>query len=116
MPQNPLVISGQELASNTDIFNGTRFATIPYNGILTFKMSVDVWVSGTTSYAITISLPGDSVPIESTEVPANGTGGVLDDRLALIVSYYVSQGGKVLFSGVEVGTCIFSWMARLKEG
>jgi len=110
---NPIILVGQEDGTNTDILNGTRLATAPYNGIMTFKIESNLNIAA-TNYTISISLPGGDVPIDNQLVPCSGgnLAGILDDREALIVSFAIQQGGQVLFSCVETGVTIMTWLVR----
>lgn len=111
---NPIIIGSQIIATNADILNGTRIATAPYNGIMTFKIQASD-NNATDNFVVGISLPGGDVPLDTVRVPCgNSTGlaGVLDDRTALIVSFRVQQGGQVLFSAVETGDAELSFLVR----
>jgi len=110
---NPIIEGGQEIATNTDILNGGRLATAPYNGVMTFKIQADLNIAA-TNYTVSISLPGGDVPMTNVRVPCSGgnIGGVLDDREAIVVSFLIQQGGQVLFSCVETGATVLSWMVR----
>jgi len=110
---NPIILCDVEAATNADILNGTRLATAPYNGIMTFKIEADLNTAA-ANYTITVALPGGDVPIDAQRVPASGAAavGVLDDREAFIVSFAVQQGGQVLFSCVETGAALLAWLVR----
>jgi len=102
-------------ASNTDILNGTRLNSIPYNGILTFDVLSDL-NNATNNYTVTIQEPNGDVPIDAQPVPgANPSlGGVLDERQLFRFSMAVGQGGHVNISLTESGAAICMWRAVLR--
>lgn len=109
---NPIILFGQLAASNTDILNGTRLATTPYPGIMTFKYAATVALLSTNAFLVSIAIPGGDVPIDSQMAPLAVGDGNLDDRLAVQISFELDIGGQVLFGGVELGTSIMTWMVR----
>jgi len=109
---NPIILSGQIAATNADILNGTRLATAPYPGIMTFKYASTVALDGTNDYSVSIMLPGGEVPIDRQLAPLAAGDGNLDDRLALVISFFIQQGGQVLFSATETGTAVFTYLVR----
>lgn len=109
---NPIIIFGQEAATNADILNGTRLASAPYPGVLTLTYAATVALLGTNDFLVTVALPGGEIPIDSQLAPLAAGTGNLDVRLATTISFLIAQGGRVVFSVVETGTSIFSWRAR----
>jgi len=109
---NPIILVGQNAASNADILNGTRLATAPYPGIMTFKFAATVLLDGTNDHTVSIMLPGGEVPIDRQLAPLAVGNGNLDDRLALVISFFIQQGGQVLFSTTLTGTSIMTHLVR----
>lgn len=112
--QNPVILTGQEAATNADVLNGTRLAAAPYPGILTLKMQASDNVAA-NHFLCTIALPGGDVPFDAQRVMGGATAGlagIIDDRMALIMSFYVQLGGNVLWSLTEVGDTEVTWLAR----
>lgn len=112
--KNPIILSGQIVGTDADILNGTRLATAPYAGRMTFKLQASD-SNATDNYSFTISLPGGDVPIDAQRVPCGNTGGlagVIDDRTAMVMTFNVQQGGQVLFGAVETGDAELSFIVR----
>jgi len=109
---NPIILFGQLAGTDTDILNGTRLATTPYPGIMTFKYAATVALLGTNDFLVSIAIPGGDVPIDSQLAPLAAGTGNLDDRLAVQISFELDIGGQVLFGAVETGTSVFTWMVR----
>lgn len=107
----PIILSGTEAASNTDILQGTRLQTVPAGGLLTFEMQASDNVAA-NNYTVSIQLPSGDTPMSNVLVPAGetaGLAGVIDDRVELLASFPVQQGGHCLFSCVETGDTEFTW-------
>lgn len=112
--RNPIILSGQIVGTDSDILNGTRLATAPYNGRMTFKIQASDNAAA-NHYVMTLALPGGDVPIDGQLVPAGNTAGlpgVIDDRTALVMTFDVQQGGQVLFSAIETGDSELSYIVR----
>jgi len=109
---NPIILIGQLAASNLDILNGTRLASAPYNGIMTFKFAATVALLGTNDYVVSIKLPSGDVPIDAQMAPLAPGNGNLDSRLVMTVSFKIQQGGDVIFSSTLTGTSIFGYAVR----
>ncbi len=101
-------------ASDTDVLNGTRLNSIPYNGILTFDVLADL-NNATNRFTVTIQEPDGDVPFDTQPVPgANPSlGGVLDERQLLRFTMPVRQGGHVNIALAETGAAICTWRAVL---
>jgi hypothetical protein len=106
----PIVLSSSEIASNTDILQGTRLQTVPAGGILTFELQA-LNNTPTANFAVSIQMPNGDTPLNNTVIPASGRGvaGVIDERENLTVSFPISQGGHCVFSCVETGSNQLSW-------
>lgn len=107
----PIILSGQEAASNSDILQGTRLQTVPAGGFLTFELqSSDN--DATNNYTTTIQMPGSDTPMNATRIPCGNTAGlagVIDDRTCLTATFAVSQGGHTVFSVTLTGTAEITW-------
>ena len=106
----PIILSGQEVATNADILQGTRLQTVPTGGILTFELqSNDNNV--VNNFAVSVQMPNGDTPLNSVLVPACNplATGVIDERQNLTVSFPINQGGHCVFSATETGTAALSW-------
>jgi len=114
----PIILSGQEAASNTDILQGTRLQTVSRGGILTFELQASDNVAA-NNFAVSIQMPGGDTPMNGTRIPAGavaGLAGVLDERENLTASFPISQGGHCVFSAVEVGDTELTWRVTFTPG
>ncbi len=97
------------VANNTDLLNGTRLSSIPYNGQLIIQAMANLG-NATNNYAITIQLPNGEVPVDSQQVAAgnevDALGGQLDERYLDMFSFPAAQGGHFTISLTETGTAI----------
>jgi len=112
MPGMPIVLSGQESASNTDILQGTRLQNVPANGTLTLMMTATANDVGTNAHAVSLQLPNGGTPMNGVSPGASdagGTTGLLDDQTYFMASFVVAQGGHAVFSTVLTGTSVLSW-------
>lgn len=110
-PRTPIILSGQEAASNTDILQGTRLQTVDANGMLTFELQASD-NDATNNYTASIQMPGGATPMNATRIPCGNTAGlagVIDDRTALIASFPIRQGGHTVFSVAETGDAELTW-------
>ena len=108
---NPIILSGQEAASNTDILQGTRLQTVPGPGFLLFELQASD-NDATNNYTASIQLPGGDTPMNATRIPCgNSTGlaGVLDERTKLAARFRVGGGGHTVFSVAETGDAEVTW-------
>lgn len=110
----PIIEQNVIVATDTDVLNGTRLNSIPYNGKLTFEFSTDV-SNASNHYLLTLQLPDGDVPIDNQMLTGvnPALGGVLDTLTLFRVSYRAPQGGHFTVSLTEVGTAIATWRAVL---
>ena len=107
----PIILSGQEVADNTDILQGTRLQTVPQGGFLTFELQGSD-NDATNNYTVSVQMPGGDTPMNATRVPCgNSTGlaGVIDSRTCLTATFPITQGGHCVFSADETGDAELSW-------
>ena len=106
----PIILSGQENASNSDILQGTRLQTVPAGGVLTFELQSNK-NDATNFFAVSIQMPNGDTPLNSTRAPACNPElpGVIDERQNLTVSFPIMQGGHCVFSVAETGTAAITW-------
>lgn len=100
-----IMVTSFDVASNTDILQGTRLQAAPSNGVLSFELQASD-NDATNRYLVTINLPNGDTPLDGVMVPQGATAGLagmIDDRLALKVRFRISQGGHCVFSVTEVG-------------
>lgn len=109
-----ILLTGVEVATNTDLLANSRLSSIPYAGRLTLRFAADL-NNATNRWALTIELPGGSIPIDAQRVPATNPalGGVLDERTLLQFSFPASPGGHFNITVTETGAAILSWLAQL---
>jgi len=111
-----ILVTGNEVASNTNLLTGTRLETIPAGAsFLHFRCSVDL-NDASNNYALTIELPLGTIPVDGQRVPANANAadGVLDERTLLQWTWPALPGGRFILSVVETGTAVFTWLAQLR--
>jgi hypothetical protein len=106
----PIILSGVEEASNSDILQGTRLQTVPAGGILTFELQAQNNDSS-QNFTVSVQMPNGDTPLNSVRVPAcnPSAGGVIDERQNLTVSFPIMQGGHCVFSAAETGSSSMSW-------
>lgn len=102
-------------ATDTDVLNGTRLNSIPYNGIITFQFSCNL-ANASNNWVLTIQQPGGDVPVDSQILAGTNPAldGVLDERTLQMYSFKAPQGGHFTVSLTETGTAIAIWRAVLK--
>jgi len=111
-----ILITGNEVATNTNLFTGSRLETIPAGAsFLHFRCSADL-NDATNNWSLTIELPLGTIPVDGQRVPANGDGadGVLDERTLLQWTWPAIPGGRFLISVAETGAAVFTWLAQLR--
>jgi hypothetical protein len=106
----PIIISGFEAATNTDILQGTRLQTVPAGGVLTFELQAEV-NNNSNNFTVSVQMPNGDTPLNSVRVPGSNPAlaGVIDERQNLTVSFPIQQGGHCVFSAAETGTCNLAW-------
>ena len=106
----PIILSGQEIATNSDILQGTRLQTVPAGGILTFELQA-FKNDSSNFFAVSIQMPNGDTPLNNVRIPGTNPalGGVIDERQNLTVSFPITQGGHCVFSGTETGTSDLTW-------
>jgi len=107
----PIILSGQEAASNTDILQGTRLQTVNSGGYLTFELQASD-NDATNNYTVSVQMPGGDTPMNATRIPCgntSGLAGVLDERTNLTATFPIRQGGHAVFSCTETGDAELTW-------
>ena len=107
----PIILSGQEAASNTDILQGTRLQTVARGGFLTFELQASD-NDATNNYTVSVQMPGGDTPMNATRIPCGNTAGlagVIDERTNLTATFPIAQGGHAVFSCAETGDAELSW-------
>jgi len=106
----PIILSGFEAATNSDILQGTRLQTVPAGGVLTFELQSQV-SSANNFFAASIQMPNGDTPLNSVRIPACNPNeeGVIDERQNLTVSFPIMQGGHCVFSATETGASTLAW-------
>ena len=106
----PIILSGFESASNSDILQGTRLQTVPSGGILTFELQSSLGHES-HNYVVSVQMPNGDTPLNSVRVPAcnQSASGVIDERQNLTVSFPIMQGGHCVFSASETGAALMTW-------
>ena len=106
----PIILSGVELATNTDILQGTRLQTVPAGGVLTFEMQTSANGAG-NEFAVSVQMPNGDTPLNNVPIPSCNPAiiGVIDERQNLTVSFPISQGGHCVFSVTESGSTSMTW-------
>jgi len=114
----PIILSGLEAASATDILQGTRLQTVSRGGILTFEIQASDNTAA-NFYTASVQMPGGDTPMNGTRIPGgNSTGlaGVIDERTDLQASFPISQGGHCVFSVTETGDAELAWRVTFTPG
>jgi len=106
----PIIISGQETATNSDILQGTRLQTVPAGGVLTFELQASE-NSGSNNFAVSVQMPNGDTPLNNVLIPGCNPAlvGVIDERQNLTVSFPIMQGGHCVFSATETGAAGLTW-------
>lgn len=106
-----IVESGLETGTNADILSANRLQTVPSNGMLTFEMQASDNIAA-NNYTASIQLPDGDTPLNATLVPGTATAGltgILDERLKMMASFPIAQGGHCVFGCIETGDTEFMW-------
>ena len=106
----PIILSGVETSTNTDILQGTRLQTVPAGGVLTFELQAKD-NNSTTNFTASIQMPNGDTPLNTARIPGCNPAleGVIDERQNLTVSFPIMQGGHCVFSCAETGTTALAW-------
>ncbi len=107
----PIILSGQEAATNADILQGTRLQTVPSSGFLTFQLQASD-NDANNFYTVSVQMPGGDTPMNATRIPCGNTtglAGVIDERTNLTATFPIRQGGHCVFSCTETGDAELSW-------
>ena len=111
-----IMVTGLEAASNTNLLANSRLETIPAGtSRLHFRCSANLG-DASNQFSLTIELPNGLIPVDGQFVPANGDGatGVLDERTLLQWTWPAVVGGRYIFSIVETGTALFTWLVQAR--
>lgn len=111
MRMTPIILSGQEAASNSDILQGTRLQTVPAGGFLTFELQASD-NDATNNMTVSVQMPGGATPMNATRIPVgntSGLAGVIDERTNLTATFPIEQGGHCVFSCTETGDTELTW-------
>jgi hypothetical protein len=106
----PIILSGVEDATNSDILQGTRLQTVPAGGVLTFELQG--FANDTGNYnTVSVQMPNGDTPLNNVRAPGSNPAlaGIIDERQNLTVSFPIMQGGHCVFSTTEVGATILTW-------
>ncbi len=112
-----ILITGQELAANTNLLANSRLETMPSGAsLLHFRCIADV-SNGTNAMALTIELPSGLIPVDGQQVlaAADNIIGALDERTLMQWTWSAETGGRFIISVVDLnGTAtILTWLAHL---
>jgi hypothetical protein len=106
----PIILSDVEIATNSDILQGTRLQTVPAGGVLTFELQSNA-NNNANNYVVSVQMPNGDTPLNNVKVPAcnPASQGVIDERQNLTVSFPIMQGGHCVFSCTETGSADLAW-------
>jgi len=106
----PIILSGVEVASNSDILQGTRLQTVPAGGVLTFELQ-GYLNTASNHNTVSVQMPNGDTPLNNVRAPGCNPAldGVIDERQNLTVSFPIMQGGHCVFSCTEVGATSLTW-------
>jgi len=106
----PIILSGTEAGSNTDILQGTRLQTVPAGGIMTFELQAQK-ADVSNNYTVSVQMPNGDTPLNNVLVPGcnPALSGVIDERQNLTISFPIMQGGHCVFSCTETGDSHLTW-------
>ena len=106
----PIILSDLEIASNSDILQGTRLQTVPAGGVLTFELQSSE-NDPSNNYTVSVQMPNGDTPMNNTRIPGTSPSdnGIIDERQNLTVSFPIMQGGHCVFSCTETGDCALAW-------
>jgi len=106
----PIILSGLEDATNSDILQGTRLQTVPAGGVLTFELQGEFSDNSNFS-TVSVQMPNGDTPLNNVRVPGTSPTdtGIIDERQNLTVSFPINQGGHCVFSHTETGSNNLAW-------
>ena len=106
----PIILSGNEYATNADILQGTRLQTVPAGGVLTFELQAAT-ADVTNNFVVSVQMPNGDTPLNNVLVPGcnPALSGVIDERQNLTVSFPIMQGGHCVFGCTETGSGTMTW-------
>jgi hypothetical protein len=104
----PIVLSGAEEGTNSDILQGTRLQTVPQGGYLTFEMQANT-ATPTDFMSISIQMPNGDTPLNGVRIPDGATAFALNNNDKTQITLPVAQGGHTVFSCEETGTSALTW-------
>lgn len=103
----PIVLSDIEVASNSDILQGTRLQTVPQGGYLTFELQSN-GNDETHNYRVSVQMPNGDTPLNDVRV-TSGAAGALNNNDKMQITLPVAQGGHTVFSCTETGLAQLTW-------
>ena len=106
----PIILGSSEVATNSDILQGTRLQTVPAGGVLTFELQAEN-ATATNNFRVSVQMPNGDTPLNNVLVPGSNPAleGVIDERQNLTVSFPIMQGGHCVFSATETGNSSLTW-------
>lgn len=104
---HPIIVTGQEAATNADVLQASRLQSIASNGLLVIEAQSNL-NDATNRFNMDVQMPDGSSPMSAVAVPA-GTVGQLDERTKLLFSVFVGVGGHPVIGFVETGAAIVTW-------
>lgn len=104
---HPIIVTGQESATNLDVLQATRLQAMPSLGLLVVEAQADLNVAA-NNFTMDLQMPDGSNPMAQVLVPA-GTVGQLDERTKLLFSVFVTVGGHAVLGFTETGATIITW-------
>ncbi len=115
-----IYLSGREIATTTDLLNGTRLSSIPFSGGHLEMQFLANLNNATNNFLITIQLPNGDVPVDAQPVLAGqevegALGGQLDKRLLMPFRFPAPQGGHFTIVLTETGAAICTWAIVLRR-
>ncbi len=112
-----ILITGQEVAANTNLLANSRLETIPAGSrALHFRCQADL-SNATNAMALTIELPSGVIPVDGQQIfaCAGNIVGALDERTLMQWTWAAVPGGRFILSVADLnGTAtVFTWLAQL---
>ncbi len=112
-----ILITGQEVAANTNLLANTRLETIPAGSrALHFRCQADL-ANATNAMSLTIELPSGMIPVDAQIILAcaGNVVGALDERTLMQWTWAAIPGGRFILSVADLnGTAtVFTWLAQL---